>query len=152
MSDLKFSCPSCGQHIRCDAAHAGENIPCPGCALLIRVPETGAIVAEVKSAEENPFATDASKVSYTEPAKENHPEISASTPKPVFTNSDNETDPTPVPVTERERQIAAARESHPVSVNPIMKPRLAYVLNGEQPPPTEKVDDKSPPEIRTVHE
>ena len=38
MRDLKFSCPTCGQHIQCEESYAGEKIPCPGCAALIRVP------------------------------------------------------------------------------------------------------------------
>lgn len=34
------------------------------------------------------------------------------------------------PVEERERDIARAREAHPISVYPSMKPRLSYVLSG----------------------
>jgi hypothetical protein len=34
---------------------------------------------------------------------------------------------------ERERQIAAAREAHPVQVNTPVKPRLSYVLSGKSP-------------------
>jgi hypothetical protein len=47
MKEMIFACPSCDQHIQCDAAHAGENIPCPSCAVLIRVPIANAI-AEVE--------------------------------------------------------------------------------------------------------
>ena len=35
--DFKFSCPSCGQHIRCDAAYAGRQITCPACKKQITV-------------------------------------------------------------------------------------------------------------------
>ena len=38
MNEIRFSCPSCGQHIQCEPDHAGVNVPCPGCATLIRVP------------------------------------------------------------------------------------------------------------------
>ena len=47
MKEMIFACPSCDQHIQCDASHAGENIPCPSCAVLIRVPTAHAI-AEVE--------------------------------------------------------------------------------------------------------
>ncbi len=47
MKEMIFACPSCDQHIQCDASHAGENIPCPSCAVLIRVP-TANPIAEVE--------------------------------------------------------------------------------------------------------
>jgi hypothetical protein len=81
MKELKFTCPSCGQHIQCDWRHAGENVPCPGCAVLLRVPSDGDLAdADAPSAppaplpppkDDNPFAPvadDAEKVSYA-PAK-----------------------------------------------------------------------------------
>jgi len=34
---------------------------------------------------------------------------------------------------ERERQIAEAREAHPIQINTPVKPRLSYVLSGEAP-------------------
>src|SRR5216110_547467 len=42
MSEVKFECPSCGQHVQCETTHGGGNIPCPNCAALIRVPVTSA--------------------------------------------------------------------------------------------------------------
>jgi hypothetical protein len=72
MKEMKFICPFCGQHIQCDWRHAGENIPCPGCAKLIRVPLEGDLPdAESPSplpspspvAGDNPFA-EVEKVSY----------------------------------------------------------------------------------------
>lgn len=44
-SDLKFSCPRCGQHIRCDVAYSGSPISCPGCHENIQVPPTDAQIA-----------------------------------------------------------------------------------------------------------
>ena len=64
MNDLKFSCPSCGQHVQCDESHAGENIPCPECAHIVRVPEYAAVVAKTPRAmEQNPFAESDSRLS-----------------------------------------------------------------------------------------
>jgi hypothetical protein len=34
---------------------------------------------------------------------------------------------------ERERQLAAAREAHPVQVSTPVKPRLGYILSGKLP-------------------
>ena len=28
---FKFTCPNCGQHIRCEAGYAGQQVVCPGC-------------------------------------------------------------------------------------------------------------------------
>lgn len=39
MSDFKFSCPACGQHIACDTSNAGMNIACPACQTAITVPQ-----------------------------------------------------------------------------------------------------------------
>jgi len=38
MSDFKFSCPQCQQHLQCDEQFAGREIQCPGCHHLIRIP------------------------------------------------------------------------------------------------------------------
>jgi outer membrane lipoprotein-sorting protein len=38
MSEFKFSCPNCGQHILCDAAYSGNQINCPSCQGVIVVP------------------------------------------------------------------------------------------------------------------
>jgi len=64
MKELKFKCPSCGQHIQCDWKHAGENVPCPGCATLIRVPLEGDLDDATVPA---PATGDTEKVSYTAP-------------------------------------------------------------------------------------
>lgn len=132
MSDLKFSCPSCGQHVQCDISHAGENIPCPSCAQLIRVPNQGDVVKPKPGATDNPFAVaDDSKVSYTrteEPGQEKVPTL----------GEDLERHDKPeVPVTEREQQIAAARThtSEPITH---VKPRLSFILSGGQAPAREE--------------
>lgn len=42
MSDIKFSCPQCGQHITCDALWMGQQLPCPACQNQITVPQVQA--------------------------------------------------------------------------------------------------------------
>jgi hypothetical protein len=43
MSDIKFSCPQCSQHIACDAQFAGMIIKCPDCQNDIIIPEAQAV-------------------------------------------------------------------------------------------------------------
>jgi hypothetical protein len=38
MSEFKFNCPHCQQHLQCDEAISGRQIQCPACKVLIRVP------------------------------------------------------------------------------------------------------------------
>lgn len=38
MSDIKFSCPGCGQHITCDESLGGNEVQCPGCKAVMVVP------------------------------------------------------------------------------------------------------------------
>jgi Zn finger protein HypA/HybF involved in hydrogenase expression len=38
MSDFKFSCPSCQQHIECDRSHSSMEIDCPNCTTKMTVP------------------------------------------------------------------------------------------------------------------
>jgi hypothetical protein len=39
MSEFKFACPVCGQHIRCDSSHTGATMDCPTCFQKITVPQ-----------------------------------------------------------------------------------------------------------------
>ncbi|HZV34262.1 MAG TPA: hypothetical protein VFB72_06760 [Verrucomicrobiae bacterium] len=39
MSDFKFACPNCGQHVVCDTSNAGMQIACPICQTLLTVPQ-----------------------------------------------------------------------------------------------------------------
>lgn len=39
MSDLKFACPNCQQHIQCEAGYAGLEIACPACHSKMVVPQ-----------------------------------------------------------------------------------------------------------------
>jgi hypothetical protein len=38
MSDIKFACPNCQQHIQCGEGYAGMEIPCPTCQSKMTVP------------------------------------------------------------------------------------------------------------------
>jgi hypothetical protein len=38
MSDYKFSCPHCSQHLSCDESGCGRQIQCPTCNHLIAIP------------------------------------------------------------------------------------------------------------------
>ncbi len=38
MSDFKFSCSGCGQHIQCDENFSGSSIQCPSCQIQITIP------------------------------------------------------------------------------------------------------------------
>jgi hypothetical protein len=42
MSDFKFACPVCGQHITCDAASSGSQMDCPTCFRKLVVPQAKA--------------------------------------------------------------------------------------------------------------
>jgi hypothetical protein len=38
MSEFKFECPHCQQHLQCDEGLSGRQIQCPKCQHLIRIP------------------------------------------------------------------------------------------------------------------
>lgn len=38
MSEFKFSCPHCDQHLQCDERLGGKQIQCPACKHLIVIP------------------------------------------------------------------------------------------------------------------
>ena len=42
MSEFKFACPVCGQHIKCDATKSGSQMECPTCFRKIVVPQAPA--------------------------------------------------------------------------------------------------------------
>jgi DNA-directed RNA polymerase subunit RPC12/RpoP len=47
MSDIKFNCPQCGQHLAVDAMGAGMTVACPKCGQAIRVPQLAHLVGQV---------------------------------------------------------------------------------------------------------
>jgi len=42
MSEFKYACPVCGQHIKCDSSQAGTTMECPTCFQKIIVPQAPA--------------------------------------------------------------------------------------------------------------
>jgi hypothetical protein len=42
MSDFKFACPVCGQHITCDSGSSGSHMDCPTCFRKLVVPQAPA--------------------------------------------------------------------------------------------------------------
>lgn len=44
MSEIKFACPHCSQHIACDDLYCGERIDCPGCARVLFIPPRAAFI------------------------------------------------------------------------------------------------------------
>lgn len=126
MSDLKFTCPSCAQHIQCDESYAGERIPCPSCASLVRVPVDA------------PLATTAPIPAAIPPAPTTAGAPDVPTLEENFLQESGTPVPTTPPVTEREQQIAAARAARPVVTTSTVKPRLSYILSGGQAPVPEE--------------
>jgi hypothetical protein len=39
MSEFKYACPVCGQHIKCDSSQAGAQMECPTCFQKITIPQ-----------------------------------------------------------------------------------------------------------------
>jgi hypothetical protein len=148
MSDLKFSCPSCAQHIQIDESYAGQKIPCPSCAALVRVPtDAPTMIKPPPPTEPATTATLGAGVSAVPTLEENFLEESG-TPLP-----------TSPPLTEREQQIAAARAAHAAQTTQALKPRLSYILSGGEAPVAEENHSAMHPEhkpddehARTLHE
>ncbi len=44
MSDIKFECSHCKQHLACEEQDAGKQIQCPACNQLIQIPEVSAAI------------------------------------------------------------------------------------------------------------
>jgi DNA-directed RNA polymerase subunit RPC12/RpoP len=48
MSEFKYACPVCGQHISCDSSQAGSQMECPTCFQKITVPQAPASEGDQK--------------------------------------------------------------------------------------------------------
>jgi len=48
MSDFKFACPVCGQHITCDSTQGGSTLQCPTCFQKVVVPQSSTTTGETK--------------------------------------------------------------------------------------------------------
>lgn len=57
MSQFKFSCPQCQQHLQCDEQFAGREIQCPDCHHLIRIPPVPGKTAQYSPESGKTWAT-----------------------------------------------------------------------------------------------
>lgn len=73
MSEFKFACPICGQHITADSKDTGSQIACPTCFRKIVVPTA-------PSTEESKFVVSASEVN--KPRPKTNPELEGFQPAP----------------------------------------------------------------------
>ncbi|HXT10677.1 MAG TPA: hypothetical protein VN873_03875 [Candidatus Angelobacter sp.] len=130
MRDVKFNCTSCGQHIQCDETYVNEQIPCPGCATLVRVPANASLVEKIPTTPTGLLGG------------ENVPTLEDN-----FRADEKGTPlPSEPPLTEREQQLAAARKEHAAHASQI-KPRLSFILSGGAAPvPEENQKALEPPE------
>jgi hypothetical protein len=113
MSEFKFVCPACGQHMQCERAYVGHKTNCPGCNAEVRVPFSNSPGGAPGALPRAELVLDAA----ADPSKDpGQPSL-----------------PATAPLTERERQIAAAREGHQVSLYPPLKPRRAFILSEKSP-------------------
>ena len=85
MTELKFDCPSCGQHIQCSPECANQNVPCPACASLIRVPADAEVTeAPGDAPDTNPFQSpEEPKVSYADAEGQSQPQKAPPTTRPA---------------------------------------------------------------------
>lgn len=73
MSDIKFECSNCRQHLACEEQDAGKQIQCPACNQLIQIPEVSAAIvpaagpSRLRISRHNPEAPRESVTSSTEP-------------------------------------------------------------------------------------
>lgn len=66
MSEFKFACPVCGQHITCDSANSGSQMECPTCFRKLVVPQAPA-------SDLSKFILSAAQVSGKKPVPEDVP-------------------------------------------------------------------------------
>ena len=78
MSEIKFSCPICAQHISCDAQWAGMQIKCPACEKEILIP----VPPSAPAATPPPPAVRALKVSLPAAATHTAPSVAPPPPAP----------------------------------------------------------------------
>jgi DNA-directed RNA polymerase subunit RPC12/RpoP len=57
MSEFKFSCPQCDQHLQCDEQFSGRQIQCPRCNHLIRIPSAPGKTAQFEPQSGMTWAT-----------------------------------------------------------------------------------------------
>ena len=57
MSQYKFACPHCHQHLQCEEEFAGREIQCPACNLLMHIPPVPGKTVQFKPEAGKTWAT-----------------------------------------------------------------------------------------------
>ena len=57
MSDFKFECPQCRQHLMCDEQFSGRQIQCPSCHILLHIPPIPGRTAQFEMESGKTWAT-----------------------------------------------------------------------------------------------
>jgi hypothetical protein len=57
MSEFKFNCPHCDQHLKAEDQFSGRQIQCPNCDHLIRIPPAPGQTADYKPQSGMTWAT-----------------------------------------------------------------------------------------------
>ncbi len=57
MSEFKFACPHCRQHLQCDEQLSGREIQCPKCHHLLHIPPVPGKTAEYSPESGQTWAT-----------------------------------------------------------------------------------------------
>lgn len=57
MSDFKFECPQCRQHLLCDEQFSGLQIQCPSCHILLHIPPIPGRTAQFEMESGKTWAT-----------------------------------------------------------------------------------------------
>jgi hypothetical protein len=79
MSEFKYACPVCGQHIKCDSSQSGTQMQCPTCFQMIIVPQA--------PTEEQKFILTGTKVAGDRPLPKGLDAISSSSPTKTFSGA-----------------------------------------------------------------
>jgi hypothetical protein len=57
MSEFKFACPKCEQHLQCDEQFSGREIQCPSCHVLLHIPPIPGRTAQFEMESGKTWAT-----------------------------------------------------------------------------------------------
>ncbi len=77
MSDFKFECPHCKQHLKCQERDSGRQIECPACHVLIRIPAVPGKTANYQPEQGKTWDT------FVTPGKSHSPTSSGSRKRPA---------------------------------------------------------------------
>jgi DNA-directed RNA polymerase subunit RPC12/RpoP len=69
MSQLKFVCSHCQQHLECHEQMSGRQIQCPNCQMLIRIPPVPGKTADCSPESGKTWATFVSPANVPPPKK-----------------------------------------------------------------------------------